>query len=103
MSNPVTGPDVANWQKNFLQRYQAFKASVRALQMEKERLYVKRNKGTVQKMSFYFDAVDAAFAAMIVEKPEPRTRSNNDDRSIESGLADVAAMSDELMEEYLQK
>jgi len=106
MTNPLSRPEATNWQKGFIQRFNACKASLRSLQMEKERLYPQRNKGTLQKLSIYFDALDTAFAAINVKKPEPRNRGSNDDRAIEKGLiglAELAALSDEELERYGEK
>ena len=85
MTNPVTGPEAANWQKNFLQRFRPAKHRWYAPDGERTPLH-QAQQGNDPEAGFYFAAVDAAFEALNVEQPERRTRGNNDDRSIEKGL-----------------
>ena len=104
MTDPVTGPAAATWQKNFLQRFHTCKASLRALQMEKERLCDKRNKATIKKLRVYFDAVDEAWNAMNAIPPESENKGMTaDDRAIEKGLVDVSTLTAEDLAEYGHK
>ena len=104
MTRLLTGQELSRFERSYVEKWQQVRAQLRALQLEAERLNPQQNKACYARLHHLMHGVDGAWDCMHSSRPqEGKRRFKSDDEAIEEGLVDVADISAELMEEYLQK
>ena len=104
MNRQVSSQDGTAFEREYLLRWQSVRAQLRSLQLEASRLHPKQNKAPLTRLKMQIEAVDIAWDAMNAGRPSSKQKQPKaDDRAIEKGLIDVAALTPEDLAEYGHK
>lgn len=92
MSRCLTGMDLTQWERSYLQKFEAVRASLRGMQIDSDKLDLSKNKAAIKRMKTYFTAVDAAFDQLTAGRPPKRKKKDAfDDPELQAELSELSA------------